>query len=113
MGIYKKWEGKSSGSTSELQEKFPEKAIPNDAKIGKKNGEKNLSNCPKFLNLEIRIKSWLGFFPGIFRALSSARVCHGALWDLLCPGKILSEMNELKPRFSGPPFFPPTIPGNI
>lgn len=42
----------------------------------------------------------MGFLFGTFRA-------HGALWDLLCPGKIPSEMNEPNPRFLvrlGPPF---------
>lgn len=52
MGIYKKWGGKSSGSAPELQEKFPEKDIPNDAEIGK-NWKKNfvkLSKNPKIGN---------------------------------------------------------------
>lgn len=114
MGIYKNWKGKSSGSAPKLQEKFPDKVIPNNGKIGKKwkkilsIGKKKVSDCQKFLKLEIFIKSWLGFLPGTFRALSSARDFHEALWHLLCPGKIPSEMNDPKQIFdaTGPSLFP-------
>lgn len=70
--------------------------------------EKKVSDCQKFLKLEIFIKSWLGFLPGTFRALSSARDFHEALWHLLCPGKIPSEMNDPKQIFdaTGPSLFP-------
>lgn len=40
MGDYKNWEGKSSSSAPELQEVFPEKAIPSAVKIGKKRKKK-------------------------------------------------------------------------
>lgn len=53
LDSYKKWEGKSSGSAPELQEIFPEKAIPNDAKIGKKYWGKKVksSKIPKTGNM--------------------------------------------------------------